>query len=79
MEKLVSKGTQETAGGRGKKNHELQPIGGQRASLPQQSEQSNIRSKQLTPESCETDHVEEHTSYSGRRNDKDDPGQMTKR
>ena len=61
-----SKGTQETTGGRGKKKHELQAIGGQRASLPQESEQNNIQSKQRMPESCETDHVGEHTSYSRR-------------
>ena len=51
MGKLDSKGTKKTAGGRGKIKHELQSIGGQNASLPQESEQSNIQSKQRMPES----------------------------
>ena len=62
-----------------RKKHELQPIGGQRTGIPQESEQSNLQSKQRMPESCETDHVGEQTSYSRRRNDKDDPGKITKR
>ena len=47
--------------------------------IPQESEQSNIQSKQRMPESCETEHVWEHASYSRRRNDKDDSGKITKR
>ena len=79
MGKPDSTDTQKTAGGRGEKKHELQPIGGQRANLPQESEQSNLQSKQRMPESGETDHDGEHTGYSRRRNDKDDPGKTTKR
>ena len=46
---------------------------------PQESEQSNIQSKQWMSKSSETDHVGEHASNSRRRNDKDDPGKTLER
>ena len=39
-----------------RKKRELQPIGGQRAGIPQESEQSNIQSKQWMSDSSEADH-----------------------
>ena len=57
-----------------RKKRELQPIGGQRARIPQENEQSNFQTKQRMPKNGETDHVGEQASNSRRRNDKDDPG-----
>ena len=62
-----------------KEKRELQPIGGQRSGIPQESEQSNLRSKQRMLESSETDHDWKQASNSRRRNDKDDPGKTPER
>ena len=62
-----------------REKHELQPIGGQRPGILQESEQSNLQSKQRMPESGETVHVGKQASNFRRRNDKDDPGKASER
>ena len=62
-----------------RKNENSNQLEEKRAGIPQESEQSNLQSKQWLSESSETDHDGKQASNSRRRDDKDDPGQTPER